>query len=485
MAVDYGTYDGHKVVADAAKATADRIQKGHQFKLSMELQERERQDRLEHIRDQGERWDHMNLLTDSQTRHEGEKQLLTNQQWKKIQKMTPAEYANLRSITAERDTLLDPRKRNVEASTENLISTARARDEEEKYYTEAQTRNVESQKRERDRLLEPRYDQIRTETRDIKSRTKERDRLREPRRDQVIATTDDIVSRTDERDTLLPGRKEQIDATTGNIISQTDYRDDVQTPLTQAQTSGLVQSQEHQEHDFQRQLIDENRADKTEEIRKKYYMDMADKLDDLDIYDEDAGEFRGDAAKMLVQAIDNAYPKDIAQLDPEGKLNLDNINDIGADVQRLYTTEAMNRVMSEVSKAGLSKEQIQQLIDSDPQVKGYFDAFYRQGLGVNQEGSNYGPLGEALGYGPNQPLSRDQQFDKVDDLLINLPHSDRVYSKLGDDGQLQIVEEDAGWGSMNDDEYTVKWDKGKPYIVGDGNKQIYLDDQDQLVAEFD
>ena len=478
MAVDYGTYDGHKVIADAAKATADRIQKGHQFKVSMELQERERQDRLEHIRDQGERWDHMNLLTDAQTQHEGERQLLTEQQWRKIETMTPAEYANLRSVTKERDVLRDPRKENIEASTENLISTARARDEEEKYYTEAQTENVESQRRardeeardltiaqtenvestrrERDKLLDPRYKRIKTETRDIKSRTKERDRLREPRRDQ-------------------------IEATTGNIESQTDYRDDVQTPHTEAQTSGMVQSQEHQEHDFERQIIDENRADKTEEIRKKYYMDMADKLDDLDIYDEEAGELRGDAAALLVQAIDNAYPKDIAQLDPEGKLNLDNINDIGADVQRLYTTEAMNRVMSEMSQAGLSKQEIQKLIDQDPRVKGYFDAFYRQGLGVNQEGSTYGPLGEALGYGPNQPLSRDQQFDRVDDLLINIPHDDKITTQLGDNGQVQIVESD--WGP--DDTYTVKWDKGKPYIVGDKNKQIYLDDQDQLVAEFD
>ena len=40
-------------------------------------------------------------------------------------------------------------------------------------------------------------------------------------------------------------------------------------------------------------------------------------------------------------------------------------------------------------------------------------------------------------------------------------------------------------GSLNDDTYTVKWDKGKPYIVGDENKQIYLDDQEELVAEFD
>ena len=111
----------------------------------------------------------------------------------------------------------------------------------------------------------------------------------------------------------------------------------------------------------------------------------------------------------MVQAIDNAYPQDIAKLDPNGKLDLSNINDIGADVQKLYTNETMNRVMSEISQAGLTKEQIQELIDSDPKIKGYFDAFYRQGLGVNQEDNSYGPLTEALGYGANTRLTKDQQ----------------------------------------------------------------------------
>lgn len=432
---DYGTYEGHRIISDAAQKTADRIQRGFQFKKQNELDERKRKDTLEHIRDQGTRMKHLNTLTDKQV-------------WE-IGQMTPETIRNIRSQVTERDTLLNPRVKNilsaiterdtllphrverVDAETGNILSTARARDEEEKEYTESQTRN--------------------------------------------------IGSTITERDTLLPGRKEQIDATTGNIISQTDYRDDTQTPFTEAQTSGMIQSQEHQEHDFDRQKIDENKADLTENIRRRYYMNMSEKLDDLDIYDEDAGEFRGDAAALLVEAIDNSYPQDIAKLDPNGKLDLRQINDVADDVHKLYSTEAMNRVMSEVSKANLTKEQLQSLIESDPRVKGYFDAFYRQGLGVNQEGSTYGPLGEALGYGENMGLSRDEQFAKVDDMLLNIPHGDRLFTQLNDDGQVEIVEEDF----FNNDEYTVKWDKGKPYIVGDDNNQIYLDEQDKLIAEFD
>ena len=429
---DFGTYEGHRIMSDAAQKTADRIQRGHQFRLQNELDERSRKDSLEHIRDQGVRMDHLNTLTDKQV-------------WE-IGQMTPENIRNIRSQITERDTLLDPRVKNI-------LSTVK----------------------ERDTLRDPTAE-------NIKSQTNERDTLLDPRVQQLDAQTDNLISTARARD---EEQKALTQANTRDATSRTDYRDESQTPNTDAQTSGMIQSQEQQEHNFQRQQIDENKADLTENIRKEYYMRMSDKLDDLDIYDEDANEFRGDAAALMVQAIDNAYPQDIAKLDPNGKLDLSNINDIGADVQKLYTNETMNRVMSEISQAGLTKEQIQELIDSDPKIKGYFDAFYRQGLGVNQEDNSYGPLTEALGYGANTRLTKDQQFDKVDDYLKNLPHDDRVYTQLNDNGQVEIVEEDMAMGSLNDDTYTVKWDKGKPYIVGDENKQIYLDDQEELVAEFD
>lgn len=514
MAVNFGTYEGHRILSDAATKLADRVQKGYQFKKQNELDERKRRDYAERMR-------HQNLLTDAQTRHEGERQLKTEQEWRKIQTMTPAEYANVRSITGERDTLLDPRVRNLDATTSNIQSQERARDEELKRDIESRTRardeeeryNIESQTRSRDEEMRDRTiaetgdihsrtrardeetrDRIIAETGDVQSRTRareeeerdrtiaqtgniqsqqrERDELLGPRIDQTIATTGDIRSRTDERDTLLGPRRDQVVATTEGIQSRTEGQD----------ISNNVTS-----HNFGRQQIDEARHDQIKDISNQYYKEMSQKLEDFDLYDEELGELRGEAVPMLLQAIENTYPQDIMSLDPDGKLSLQDYTSVGDNLHKLYNQEIVSRMTNELSKAGLDRNQIEVLIQNaemkNPQIKGAFDSFYREGLGKEPKSptTGLGPLEEAL-YGVD---SVENQFSKVTEAINSMTDLDvqeDLTIEQDDFGTIKVIDDD---GMFNpNDEYVVSFgDRGRPYIKYKG-ENVYLDSQ-EIYDAFD
>ena len=446
MSINYGTYEGHRILSDAATKLADRVQKGFQFKKTIELDERKRRDYAERMR-------HQNLLTDAQARHEGERQLKTEQEWMKIQKMTPAEYADLRSVTGERDTLLPPRVRQLDATSENILSQARARDEEVKA-------NIESQTRARNE--EERYN--------IESQTRARD---EEQRDRIRAQTGNIQSQTNERDQLLGPRIDQTEATTQGIESRTE---------------GQHLANEVSQHNFGRQILDEERADTVKEINKQYYAEMSKKLEDFDLYDEELGELRGDAVPMLLQAIENTYPQDIMKLDPDGKLQLDDYTKIGDNLHNLYNQEIVSRMTNELSKAGLSREDIEIIVQNaemkNPEIKGAFDSFYREGLGKEPKSptTGLGPLEEAL-YGVD---SIENQFNKVNKAIDDMTDMDvreDLTIEQDDFGSIKIIDDDS-WFRGPDDEYVVSFgDRGRPYIKYDG-KNVYLDSQ-EIYDAFD
>lgn len=444
MSINYGTYEGHRILSDAATKLADRVQKGFQFKKTIELDERKRRDYAERMR-------HQNLLTDAQARHEGERQLKTEQEWMKIQKMTPAEYADLRSVTGERDTLLPPRVRQLDATSENILSQARARDEEVKA-------NIESQTRARNE--EERYN--------IESQTRARD---EEQRDRIRAQTGNIQSQTNERDQLLGPRIDQTEATTQGIESRTE---------------GQHLANEVSQHNFGRQILDEERADTVKEINKQYYAEMSKKLEDFDLYDEELGELRGDAVPMLLQAIENTYPQDIMKLDPDGKLQLDDYTKIGDNLHNLYNQEIVSRMTNELSKAGLDRAQIEILIQNaelkNPEIKGAFDSFYREGLGLEPKSpsTGLGPLEEAL-YGVD---SIENQFSKVNTAIDALDQDQREDLTIEQDdfGTIKIIDDDHYMSP--DDTFVVSFgDKGRPYINYKG-KKVYLDSQ-EIYDAFD
>ena len=488
MSINYGTYEGHRILSDAATKLADRVQRGYQFRKSNELDERKRRDYAERMR-------HQNLLTDAQARHEGERQLKTEQEWMKIQKMTPAEYADLRSVTGERDTLLPPRVRQLDATSENILSQARARDEEVKANIESQTRarneeeryNIESQTRARD---EEQRDRTIAETGDIYSRTRARD---EETRDRIIAETSDVQSRTRARD---EEERDRTIAQTGNIQSQTSERDQLLGPRidqTVATTQGIESRTEGQhlanevsQHNFGRQILDEERADTVKEINKQYYAEMSKKLEDFDLYDEELGELRGDAVPMLLQAIENTYPQDIMKLDPDGKLQLEDYTKIGDNMHNLYNQEIVSRMTNELSKAGLDRAQIEILIQNaelkNPEIKGAFDSFYREGLGLEPKSpsTGLGPLEEAL-YGVD---SIENQFSKVNTAIDALDQDQREDLTIEQDdfGTIKIIDDDHYMSP--DDIFVVSFgDKGRPYINYKG-KKVYLDSQ-EIYDAFD
>jgi len=336
MATDFGTYEGHRILSDAATKLADRVQSGFQFKEQMQQDEKKR-------KDQAKRWDHQNLVSDAQAR--------------------------------------------------NIHSTANRRD-----------------------LLAP---------------------------------------------TELSEMQAGIDS-------------------TRAGTDQTRHITDKSEHNFLRQQINENKADLTEDIRRQYYDEMSTKLKDFDLYDEEAGEMRGEAIPMLLQAIENTYPKDIMELDPEGKLDLQQINDIGGDIHKLYTNEVMSRMVNELSKAGLDKSQIDQLVGENPELQGALDSFYREGMGVNpgDDSSGLNPIEKGL-YGDNSAAG---QLGRVENAITNLPDKfDNVaISQDPVSGVVTLEESDP----FSNDEYTVNFDGNRPYIIED-NKKVYLDDHDGLYEAFE
>jgi hypothetical protein len=328
MSVDFGTYEGHRILSDAATKLADRVQSGFQFKEEMQLDEKKR-------KDQAKRWDHQNLVSDAQAR--------------------------------------------------------------------------------------------------------------------------DIHSTASRRDLLAPSELAEMQAGTQQTRHITDKS----------------------EHNFLRQQIDEGKADLTEDIRRKYYDEMSTKLKDFDIYDEEVGEMRGEAIPMLLQAIENTYPKDIMELDPEGKLDLQQVTDIGADIHKLYTNEVMSRMVNELSKAGLDKSQIDQLVGENPELRGALDSFYREGMGVNPaDDATFNPIEKGL-YGDN---SVHGNLSYVENAITNLPDKfDNVeISQDPVSGVVTLEESDF----FDNDEYTVNFDGRRPYIMED-NKKVYLDDHDALYEAFE
>lgn len=292
------------------------------------------------------------------------------------------------------------------------------------------------------------------------------------RQDKMAANTADLRSTTSRRDTLTPYEVNRMQAQTHHVGALGDQVD---------QATGMS------EHNFDRQKADELRGDIGEDIKRKYYTEMSQKLEDFDIYDENIGELRGDAVPLILQAIENTYPTDIMELDPDGKLHIDDVTKIGDDLHRLYTDEVMNRMMTEFSKAGLNKRQIRQLIEANPEMKGTIDSFYRQGLGVNpKEGSSGMSALEDAMYGiPNS----QEQYRSTEQALQGYGEDRWGRNKVNvtEDpvsGVIKLQEEDFFWGG--DDEYTVDFESdGRPFIRGSDNQRVYLDDHDKLYDEFE